>query len=375
MSSERRLHIICHDVPWPADYGGVIDPFYKTKALHELGIKVHLHCFLYGRAEQVELKKYCEEVYYYKRKTGWKGLSITTPYIVSSRAVPELLENLLKDDYPVLMEGMHCTAFATKLIQHGKKVFLRLHNTESVYYRYLYQYEKKWMKKIYYRIESILLKKFEKKIPKEIPVFTVSQTDADYYSEKFKQKSVKFLPVFIPPYEVSGKEGIGNYNLYHGNLSVTENEKAATWLVKNIFSKINIPLIIAGKNPSKRLTAILTRSNNISLVANPTDDEIKNLIRNAHINVLPSFNNTGVKLKLINALFNGRHCVVNEAAVAGSGLEAACHVGVNANAMASIIMQLTHQPFAEEEITLRKKLLPAIFDNKANAEKLIQWIY
>jgi hypothetical protein len=68
MSSEKKLHIVCHDVPWPADYGGVVDLFYKLKALHAEGVKIILHCFLYGeRSRQDELNKYCEEVHYYKR--------------------------------------------------------------------------------------------------------------------------------------------------------------------------------------------------------------------------------------------------------------------------------------------------------------------
>jgi hypothetical protein len=91
--------------------------------------------------------------------------------------------------------------------------------------------------------------------------------------------------------------------------------------------------------------------------------------------VLPSFNNTGIKLKLINALYNGRHCVVNDNAVRGSGLEDACHVGSTSNAIASIIIQLYHHPFSEEEIVLRKRLLGQIFDNKQNAKRLIQLIW
>ena len=28
-----------HDVPWPADFGGVVDLFYKLKWLHAAGLK------------------------------------------------------------------------------------------------------------------------------------------------------------------------------------------------------------------------------------------------------------------------------------------------------------------------------------------------
>src|SRR5688572_11291711 len=96
---QKLLHIICHDVPWPADYGGVVDLFYKIKALHDEGVKIKLHCFDYGRGHQDELSKYCEEVNYYQRLSKWKSISLSKPYIVRSRENPLLLENLLKDDH------------------------------------------------------------------------------------------------------------------------------------------------------------------------------------------------------------------------------------------------------------------------------------
>lgn len=374
--NEKRIHIISHDVPWPANYGGVVDLFYKLKALHEEGVKIKLHCFLYGdRAQQDELKKYCEEVHYYKRLTGWKGISLSKPYIVQSRANPELLNRLLQDKDPVLMEGIHCTAFLNELLNGNRKVFLRLHNVEFLYYSHLFQHEKNLFKKIYFLNESMFLRKYEKRLPQNLPVFTVSKNDADYYTEVFDKNNVKYLPVFIPATEIKAKEGIGDYCLYHGNLAVAENEKTVTWLLKNVFSKINMPLIVAGRNPDARLQRLISKNKNARLVTNPDEAEMEELIINAHIHVLPSLNGTGIKLKLINALYNGRHCVVNEAAIEGTGLEAACHIGVNADAIASIITQLRHLPFGEEEIKLRKEFLPKIFDNKKNARQLIQWIW
>ena len=48
------------------------------------------------------------------------------------------------------------------------------------------------------------------------------------------------------------------------------------------------------------------------LVANPSEMEMQDMIAKAQINILPSFNNTGIQIKLLNALFNGRHCLVNK---------------------------------------------------------------
>ncbi len=375
MSNKRTLHIICHDVPWPPDYGGVVDLFYKLKYLHEAGISIKLHCFDYGRGRHDQLNRYCDEVHYYERQKGLKAVSVRLPYIVKSRENSLLLENLLKDDHPVLMEGIHCTAFLRTLLEQERKVFLRLHNVEFLYYSQLFRREKNLFKKFYFLNESMFLRQYERKLPDELPVIAVSPEDAIFYKEELDKENTVYLPVFIPWQDVRSPDGIGDYCLYHGNLSVSENEKAAIWLLEKVFSLANVPFLIAGKNPSQRLIRKVEKNKKIRLVANPSEAEMNELIAGAQLHVLPSFNKTGIKLKLINALYNGRHCLVNEAAVEGTGLQDACHIGSNSHAFASIITQLYHHPFGEEEINLRKKLLGQIFNNKENAQRLIQLIW
>ena len=92
---EKHLHIIALNVPYPADYGGVYDLFYKLPALQNEGVKIHLHCFVKDRDEQPELNKYCEEVFYYKRDLSAKKLFSKLPYIVASRYDEELTQRLL----------------------------------------------------------------------------------------------------------------------------------------------------------------------------------------------------------------------------------------------------------------------------------------
>src|SRR6201991_3519439 len=142
--------MVCLDVPWPVDYGGVFDLFYKLKALHEAGIKVHLHCFRCKRDESSELNQYCEEVFYYQRQEGHKGFSHKLPYIVASRADQSLRDRLLQDEYPILLEGVHCSYLLQNEKFANRKIILRLHNVEHVYYRQLFKSCNSWWKKIYY---------------------------------------------------------------------------------------------------------------------------------------------------------------------------------------------------------------------------------
>ncbi|HRX94839.1 MAG TPA: mannosyltransferase, partial [Chitinophagaceae bacterium] len=111
------------------------------------------------------------------------------------------------------------------------------------------------------------------------------------------------------------------------------------------------------------------------LVANPSETEINDLVRKAHINILPSFSSTGIKLKLLHALFEGRHCVVNDAMIDNTDLESTCHSGSNAAALASIIVQLRNQPFTGEEITIRQNVLNEKYDNDRNARIIIQHLW
>lgn len=372
---DKHLHIICLDVPYPVNYGGVFDIFYKIKSLHREGIKIHLHCFEYGRGQQDELNTYCESVHYYKRRRGLRGLSTNLPYIVSSRRSSRLLQNLLEDSYPILMEGIHCTFLVTDKRFKDRQLVLRLHNVEFNYYRGLAQTTSSFLRRIYYLSESRALRKYEQRIAKKVMILSVSEQDVQTYKQEFAAEKIDFLPVFLPYGTVSSLEGTGSFCLYHGNLSVPENEKAVLWLLEQVFASLKIPFVIAGKNPSRALRKKLSQNSDCCLVANPSEKEMQDLVAKAQVNVLPSLNQTGVKLKLLNALFNGRHCVVNEAALLGTTLSKECHIAKGADSFRTIIRQLHGQPFTAADLNQRKMILGEMYDNQRNARQLIRWIW
>jgi hypothetical protein len=163
--------------------------------------------------------------------------------------------------------------------------------------------------------------------------------------------------------------------LYHGNLEIEENEYAVKWLLKNVFHHIQIPFVVAGKNPSKKIKALVKVNNNACLIANPGERQMADTILKAHIHVLPSFNNTGIKIKLLNALFNGRHCVVNRGMVESTQLAELCHVVNTAEEFRERISMLYHQKFTAEEKQFRKKVLQQHFCNEANAEQMVKRIW
>jgi hypothetical protein len=374
----RQLHIVCLDVPWPADYGGVIDMMNRIMAFKRQGVGIHLHYFSYNeRGTPAELNQFCESVNVYEREKIGKNFSLHLPHIVASRINKDLIARLKEDNYPILLEGIHCTGILHQLDRSNRKIVVRMHNEESRYYKELARAESGVLKKLYFYGESCLIKKYSHHLPDDCVYACVSYKDMDVLKNEYKLSKVEFLPTFPAWQTVASPEGLGSFCLYHGNLSVPENEEAAAWLICNVFTKARVPFIIAGKKPSKKLQKISGLCQHTCLVADPTEKEMSDLIKKAHIHALPCFNKniTGIRLKLLHALFEGRHCVVNEPMVAGTGLAEACHIGANANAFASIILQLHNLPYSPEETILRKQLLGDTYNNDKNTLKLSQWLW
>ena len=373
---DKHLHIISFIVPYPVNYGGVFDIYHKIVSLHKAGVKIYLHCFTEHNRRQQELNKFCEKIFYYPRKKGVAGLSFRLPYIVASRMDEELWRNLESDNHPVLIEGIHSAGWLLKRTPSNRTVILRLHNVEHEYYRQLFLSSSSTINRIYYHFESVLLRKFEKKIA-GIPdlILAVSEQDVQTYRQRFDVKNIQVLPVFTGFTNDSPPSGTGYFCPYHGNLSVPENEKAVAWLLNEIFFDSDLPFVVAGKNPSPELKQFIARFDNAKLVSDPSVEKMRSLIADAQCNVLPSFNNTGIKLKIINALFHGRHCIVNNAAVRGSGVESVCHIAKNAQQFRETVRKFSVLPLYEEDVITRKKILNDLFDEDKNCATLIQQIW
>ncbi len=373
---DKHLHIISYNVPYPVNQGGLYDVFYKLRALQEQGVRIHLHCFDYGRGAQEELKAYCESVQYYERHTGHKGISTSLPYVVASRKNESLINDLLQDDYPIFMEGIHSSYPVVDERFRDRKCFVRLHNVECDYYNSLYQSASSPLRKLYYKREAIMLKAYEKRIAAQAVCWGITEADTLVYRNQFHAFDVDFLPLFIPPHwQVSEKKGNGSYCLYHADLGIEANEKAAIWLLEKVFNELHLPLVIAGSNASSKLEEAAHSMPHTCLVNNPSEKEMQDMISKAQVNVLPSFTHSGIKIKLVNSLFNGRHCVANHATVEGSGLEELCHLAVTPADFKERLAELFDTPLSAEDTAKRAAILPNIFNNQANAQRMIGWIW
>ena len=350
--------------------------FYKIKALQKEGVEVVLHCFEYDdRSRSLELNKYCKEVHYYKRTRSIIDWLSGLPFIVKTRSDIQLLKNLCQDDAPILFDGLHTCFFASHPKLKERKKYLRSHNIEQDYYIGLAKIEKSALKKYYFTQESKRLEKFETLVLNHVDgVFTISEADTEYFRKKGVDTTL--VSAFHSNEELDLLEGDGDYVLYHGSLDVGENNEAALYLIKEVFSDLEVRLVIAGKNPSKELESECSKYSHIELKKNISSDEIHSLVQNAQINILPTFQATGIKLKLLVALFTGRYALVNDPMVQETGLESLCEIANSPEEFKEKVKALMSSSWnREEELQKRSDILLSGFGNQENVKKMVECIF
>ena len=248
-----------------------------------------------------------------------------------------------------------------------------MHNIEHTYYSNLAYVEKSFFRKKYFESEAKKLEKFESVLANADVIAAISPSDTKELSAKYK--NVTNIMAFHPHDKIEINEAKGNFALYHGSLSVGENNKAALYLVNEIFNDAETPLVIAGNGASDELRNALKGKKNIQLKENISIDEIYKLIQGAQINILPTFQATGIKLKLLSALYSGRHCVVNFPMVKNTGLESLCHIVDSSSEMKQEVLRLMEIPFSTKDKEGREKILLNNFSNQINIKKLMDLVF
>lgn len=347
-----HIHVVSFQNPYPPDYGGVIDVYYKLKALHDTGWRVTFHTYAYkGRDDISPLRQFADKVIVYERRRGLKSQLSRRPYIVNSRHDPRLIEDLCADDDPILFEGLHtCLRLDHPALKNRLKI-VRAHNIEHDYYRGLARNAGSLAKKLFFRLESRRLKRFERILGHADIIAAVSPGDAAHFSELFPDKKVLLMPCFFDESENgsgAGEKlpGTERFVLYHGNLSVEENIGAVKYIADEIAPRLpDEKFVIAGLNPSSELFAYSERQENVEIIASPNPEEMEELMTKARVTLLLTFQPTGLKLKLLNAISRSAHIVGNRAMITGSGLENCVTIADTPEEITAAISRLLDTPF------------------------------
>lgn len=363
----KPIHIISFDNPFPPNYGGVIDVFYKIKSLHNLGFEIYLHCFYEYRSDvSEELKAITKNVFLYKKNRNPLFLLSAIPLSVTSRFHKDLIKNIESIEGPILFEGLQTTMIINKTKLVNRKLFLRLHNLESNFYAGMSKNETSFLKRILYYIESKKYANYQNIITKFDFVFTLAKQECMVV--KTKMDNVNYIPVFQGNEDFKELTEFGNYAFYHGDLRLPDNKKAVSFII-DLFKKIpDFKLIIASSNGKEFVEKQSKKDSNIEFVFIENEAHLSSLLANAHVNVMLSFQQSGTKLKIVNSLFKSRFCLINNNMVDDERIVNLCEIANTEAEFIQKINQLKTQPFTQNEE--RRKVLSKVYNDLDNAKKV-----
>lgn len=371
---EKYINIVSFNVPYPTSYGSIVDVYFQIKTLHECGVKIILHTFDYNGNPNKELEKYCIEIHYYKRESNLKAKISKLPFIVSSRKNNQLLTNLLKNNYPILFEGVHTCYYLDHSKLKTRLKLVRAHNIEHIYHSNVSQQTDSLFVKGYMYWESLRLKKFEQKLKFADYILPVSTTEAGYFHHRYNDEKIVLVPLFHKNERLEITKDYKSYILFYADLNTPWNKKTAQFLIEKIAKKDDrIPWIIAGLGPDESLYKAAAKVSNVEVRSNLGEDELKKLIQEASINLLITTQSSSVKMKLVDTLFYAHYCLANKRMVDGSGLDSLCiPINLNPELLLNKIREYLYKDFQESEIKERQSVLNRLYNNVSNAKKIIE---
>jgi hypothetical protein len=365
----RPLHIISFDNPFPPDYGGVIDVFFKIRALHKSGHDIYLHCFVEDRDQIAqELRSITKKIWFYKKNRNPFFMFSKIPFAVKSRFDSNLVANINSIDAPILFEGLQATMLLNKVDLGDRKLLLRLHNIESAYFSGTAKSEKNWFRKFLYFSEAVKYRKYEKIISRFDAVFALSVLEHEWV-QAFSGNSV-YVPVFHGNEPIADLSDFGYFSLYHGDLRLADNRKSAEFLI-NAFKNTGSKFVVASGKGEFFINSRIKNASNIEFIKIKNQSELDNLLQKAHINVLVSFQQSGTKLKLVNSLFKSRFCLINRNIVDDPKIMDLCETAETEADFINKIRLLSQTPFHPGN---RKSVLDEILDDTKNARKISEFL-
>ncbi|ADX68057.1 hypothetical protein [Weeksella virosa] len=370
MYRDITLHFVSMDKPYPPNYGGVIDVFFKLKSFYDLGVKIYLHVFGFDKKLPKELAQYAEKVFYYPIKQYPKYFFRKEPFSVASRNGKCLLENLLSIKAPIFFESMKTTDVLRFPGLEDYPKFLRLHNIEQNYFDGLSRTETNPIKKQLFHQESKKFIRYEAILGQFDEVFTLSNFEQNYIKKTYNKGT--FVPVFHGNEKFSNLKGFGEFALYHGDLRAADNRAAVTFLI-DVFSQTDYPLWIASSIKEDWVKKQIGNRPNIRFVRLRDFQHLIELFHRAHFNLSWSFQESGTKLKVVNALFNSRFSVINHNVIDDKRIAKMCVQVTTKEELLQVIEDLRNRGFdASDDYRLT---LETYLSDRNNAEKILDSIF
>ena len=151
-------------------------------------------------------------------------------------------------------------------------------------------------------------------------------------------------------------------------MRISDNCKAALFTIA-VFSKLKHKLVLASSFEKEEIIKEVEKYEHITFDNLQREDQLENLLQTAHIHSMVTYQKTGIKLKLLNALYKGKFVIGNTKILEDTGLEEACYLANTKQEFRKHIETLLLKDFEEEDLALRIRVLEK-FNPLESAKKI-----
>lgn len=207
---------------------------------------------------------------------------------------------------------------------HGK-IVLHQHNCEYLMWERFGAIEHHILKKFALYNQAFWIKRYEKKICEKADSILAAPNDIEELVNIGADKEKFYLTyhlgdeelMHLPP--LTFKDNSPTL-LYIGTLSWEANVDGLVWFISEVWQKLSsqiqgIQLKVVGKNPDTRLTTIAAAYDNITFMG--FVEELDMVYQDAQIFICPLRFGSGIKVKVMNALYRGIPCVTTDIGIEG----------------------------------------------------------
>ena len=368
-----RILVLCNKMPYPATDGGAIAMLNMIKGLSEQGNVVDV---LAMQTEKHNFKvvdlpaNLTEKISWYSvwvdttirvsklvRNLFFSSMPYNAERFVSGDFNRKLIE-LLENKYDIIqLEGLYSALYVDTIRQYSSAVIsLRAHNVEWQIWDKMVKNEPSFFKRVYKRILSNRIKKFETKALQKVDLL-VPITDIDAKNLPFNVKNNLFV----------AQAGIESGNFveenqptqpktffYIGALDWEPNQEALLWFVENVWSDIKAQypewdFHIAGRNAPQSFVDKLCAYN---IVYDGFVESAKKYISKYNVMLVPLLSGSGMRIKIVEAMAYSRCVVTTPIGAEGIDVENGKHlfIGETPNELKQIITSIIEKPSIADKV-------------------------
>lgn len=391
MNDGRALQLVLFDLPLAPLYGGTAEVDLKIRTLLDLGMELHIHAWVspvldrqlrQGLVPLPDWHARVASLQWYPRPHTLAAWFSFRPHAVATRQGVRIDEALSQGPKDVLLEGWQCSACLVSPNLQSHRLWVRAHNRESSYYALQAQATNNLFKKIYYNIESIRWRRWEKRSAVAAAdgrstlqgVLSLCPMEAERYQSEGHR--TLYLPAFVRldrPLPEEQHRLLPNL-LYHGRLDIPDNQNAAFHFLAWAKANPQYAWVLAGSRASKALLKGMKETPNLRWVDTPDEPTLRALILTSAVHVLPSVGRAGIRLKMIHALAGTGHVLVDRSAVEGLPWESWVTPVARSVDWLPAIRNALENPLKPRALALRHQAIHQHFDPAQNAGLLVDWI-